>query len=1092
MPMSTVLWLSAVTVEGDDWASLLHEVSNTMWTNGYSPVLVVRRVLAGGQAPTCRPRALISPAHHDLASDPLHVHTIKALATHIFSICFKPCLTMPLVGGFSRGSPVSPALSFRRCRILTSITVVGSQELEPLGTCTGEKRRSGFFDVGLAVLQLAERGSGAHLRGRTVVSRVVNYRRISLQCRVTEVCHHASPGGTYRAREAVQPSRATNPGDLAAARVSLFKPERPSPGALTRLYQNKHAVPFPSSDPNLSLFLPDYTSTLQSRSSPPWSAHTSCAVTTRETEPASRRRKASGLVSKASVHEVNQVLERYIRKTHRHRVFRIIGHLFLDLVYSCEGNRLEMRAEIVVHTPTRPALQSSLLRCPSPPPAITRCQPPRRPITIFLSFTTLTRETAPCAANSSCTRQQNGVVASRHVATRSANQRLITYSPTWPIGNLLQQAVANQTQGPFTKSRSANQRTEQNTLGCVVFVRVMFNINSREYDNLVTMMLQGRHRSGKQGNAREFENCQGNQGALELRLEAAHVVAAVSLDTRGTCNVCGRAYTYCAHSRLDFAFYCVCERAVNFKLSRRDDNTPPPPIPPRTNMARTGSPRDIAIVNHFSLFLFSRANSSISACTCKRQAQPVVTYLCPRSSYQHADSCRLVPLNNPNFACPCGYALIRTAVCGLVGVAETVANCVYGSRIATGGAAAVLAGSKGYSETALTRGGEAARFVSGLSSSRAVRWSVNNPWRLQPQALPAGSRVVNNRRLTCFAFYTLAPRSSQPRARGPSCYTLFTIKHMAVLIVHLEEESTKVDLPQGFQKCSVYREQPFSVHGSIVCTQFSPLRQDRLAAFKQRTEHGLSELGRQEYQRLRATRRFLKEQGNLIFPPVWTEGKGAKGGAGREKYEGGINFSQTFISGEARVPSALTSLFARLGALGSRVARPSRCDAGPSTSSLSIARSSPWTGKCVRETAGCCTLQRGGCVEWRYSSCDVCSKSTVALSPVAIVPQGRALDLARFGDFADTSAVPSPCHRRCGMYIPSPHTGADAYFHCKKTLFSFIHVCVFYCRQGFEKCSMNRKQPVHILTRREGQTCYSFAPKSRREYNIADHQVGDT
>ncbi|KAJ8867721.1 hypothetical protein PR048_031524 [Dryococelus australis] len=34
-----------------------------------------------------------------------------------------------MVGGFSRGSPVSPALSFRRCSILTSITLIGSQDL---------------------------------------------------------------------------------------------------------------------------------------------------------------------------------------------------------------------------------------------------------------------------------------------------------------------------------------------------------------------------------------------------------------------------------------------------------------------------------------------------------------------------------------------------------------------------------------------------------------------------------------------------------------------------------------------------------------------------------------------------------------------------------------------------------------------------------------------------------------------------------------------------------------------------------------------------------------------------------------------------
>ncbi|KAJ8888239.1 hypothetical protein PR048_007726 [Dryococelus australis] len=37
--------------------------------------------------------------------------------------------TIPLVGGLSRGSPISPALSFRCCPILTSVIIIGSQGL---------------------------------------------------------------------------------------------------------------------------------------------------------------------------------------------------------------------------------------------------------------------------------------------------------------------------------------------------------------------------------------------------------------------------------------------------------------------------------------------------------------------------------------------------------------------------------------------------------------------------------------------------------------------------------------------------------------------------------------------------------------------------------------------------------------------------------------------------------------------------------------------------------------------------------------------------------------------------------------------------
>ncbi|KAJ8867048.1 hypothetical protein PR048_032910 [Dryococelus australis] len=40
---------------------------------------------------------------------------------------WESCRTMPLVGGFSRGTPVSPALSFRRRSIFSLITLIGSQ-----------------------------------------------------------------------------------------------------------------------------------------------------------------------------------------------------------------------------------------------------------------------------------------------------------------------------------------------------------------------------------------------------------------------------------------------------------------------------------------------------------------------------------------------------------------------------------------------------------------------------------------------------------------------------------------------------------------------------------------------------------------------------------------------------------------------------------------------------------------------------------------------------------------------------------------------------------------------------------------------------
>ncbi|KAJ8895964.1 hypothetical protein PR048_001305 [Dryococelus australis] len=46
------------------------------------------------------------------------------------SLRMESCRTMPLVGGISRGSPVSPALSFRCCSVLISITLIGCQDLD--------------------------------------------------------------------------------------------------------------------------------------------------------------------------------------------------------------------------------------------------------------------------------------------------------------------------------------------------------------------------------------------------------------------------------------------------------------------------------------------------------------------------------------------------------------------------------------------------------------------------------------------------------------------------------------------------------------------------------------------------------------------------------------------------------------------------------------------------------------------------------------------------------------------------------------------------------------------------------------------------
>ncbi|KAJ8894464.1 hypothetical protein PR048_007118 [Dryococelus australis] len=56
-------------------------------------------------------------------SPPTKANRVQSPAGSLLDFCrWESCRTLLLVGGFSRGSPVSPALSFRRRYVLTSIT----------------------------------------------------------------------------------------------------------------------------------------------------------------------------------------------------------------------------------------------------------------------------------------------------------------------------------------------------------------------------------------------------------------------------------------------------------------------------------------------------------------------------------------------------------------------------------------------------------------------------------------------------------------------------------------------------------------------------------------------------------------------------------------------------------------------------------------------------------------------------------------------------------------------------------------------------------------------------------------------------------
>ncbi|KAJ8898425.1 hypothetical protein PR048_003785 [Dryococelus australis] len=78
---------------------------------------------------------------------------------------WESCRTMPLVSGSSRGSPASPALSFGRCSIPTSITVIGSQDL-------AVKRRPNLFTS----------------LGETPAERRDDSGRVRVRCRRTRGC----------------------------------------------------------------------------------------------------------------------------------------------------------------------------------------------------------------------------------------------------------------------------------------------------------------------------------------------------------------------------------------------------------------------------------------------------------------------------------------------------------------------------------------------------------------------------------------------------------------------------------------------------------------------------------------------------------------------------------------------------------------------------------------------------------------------------------------------------------------------------------------------------------------------------------------
>ncbi|KAJ8871799.1 hypothetical protein PR048_028139 [Dryococelus australis] len=133
---------------------------------GSPPVCVLYRLLAGSIWEEVNFRVLY-----------LRIFVIYFSLTPAGSPDFRKwesCRTMPLVGGFSRGYPVSPAPSFRRRSIFTSITLIGSQDLVV-------KRRPNLLTHSLFQLNFiywhlsATRVLGGFDGGRTYTERDVSF-----------------------------------------------------------------------------------------------------------------------------------------------------------------------------------------------------------------------------------------------------------------------------------------------------------------------------------------------------------------------------------------------------------------------------------------------------------------------------------------------------------------------------------------------------------------------------------------------------------------------------------------------------------------------------------------------------------------------------------------------------------------------------------------------------------------------------------------------------------------------------------------------------------------------------------------------------
>ncbi|KAJ8886168.1 hypothetical protein PR048_012377 [Dryococelus australis] len=77
----------------------------------------------------CSPSLPFQPHPLEVALTRHQANRVQSPPRSVDFRMWESCRTMPFVSRFSRRSPISPTLSFQRCSILTSITLISSQDL---------------------------------------------------------------------------------------------------------------------------------------------------------------------------------------------------------------------------------------------------------------------------------------------------------------------------------------------------------------------------------------------------------------------------------------------------------------------------------------------------------------------------------------------------------------------------------------------------------------------------------------------------------------------------------------------------------------------------------------------------------------------------------------------------------------------------------------------------------------------------------------------------------------------------------------------------------------------------------------------------